>query len=86
MDEANQHNTDIEEDPVKESQFDGGSFYFTSANAPTVTSTGTFDSSGNFSMSVLNQTSPTALIYGGGYSNQREMHLEDVMPIQFPFG
>lgn len=85
-DKATEHNTDIEVDPIKEQHFEGGSFYFSSASAPTVTSTGTFDSSGEFAMAMLNNTTPTALVYGGHYANQREILLQDLMVVQFPFG
>ena len=38
-------------------------------------------------MSVLNRTSPVLLVHGGNYVNTgKELKLESVFPLQFPFG
>eukprot|EP00956_Cyclotella_meneghiniana_P043420 scaffold269642_cov156-Cyclotella_meneghiniana.AAC.1 len=35
---------------------------------------------------MLDNTAPTMLMYGGSYLKSHEIDLEDVLPIQFPFG
>ena len=85
-DEENDNNTDISQDPDVENQYQGGTFTFTSSNDPTENS-GVFPNSAEFASALMNQSSPLLLVRGGGYVNaSKELKLENVFPIQFPFG
>ena len=40
-----------------------------------------------FSLDMMNRTSPMILVYGGNHINAGHgLKLENVMPVQFPFG
>jgi hypothetical protein len=80
-----QNNVDDEVDAKIEEQFDGGTYYFSSANAPS-SDTGVHDTRLKFTKSLLNRTPPTLLAYGGDYKSGRGLLLEDVLPTAFPFG
>ena len=72
-------------DAKVEEQFDGGTYYFSSANAPS-SDTGVHDTHLKFTKSLLNRSPPTLLAYGGEYKSGRGLLLEDVLPTAFPFG
>ena len=82
----NAHNTDETMNPAVENRFEGGTYTFTSGLDPSADS-GLHADSTQFALSMLNRTAPLLLVYGGNYVNAgRELKLENVMPIQFPFG
>ena len=45
-----------------------------------------FDNTEDFVEAMLTSTAPTMLMYGGNYLRGHEINLEDMFPIQFPFG
>jgi hypothetical protein len=83
-DPANDNNTDEDEDGV-EPHFEGATFHFTSGNEPDE-QTGVYGSAQNFIQAMLDKTMPTLLVKGSNYSNLQELLLENVCPVQFPFG
>ena len=85
-DPDNSNNTNMETDADGgDCTFEGGSFYFSSTDDPNE-STGVFDSTKTFVRAILNDEVPTLFVYGGNYTKKRELKLEDVCPIRFPFG
>ena len=67
-------------------EFGGGTHTFTSAHDPTE-NTGVYKDTAEFTIAIMNRTSPMLLGYGGNYvSSARERKLEWVFPIKFPFG
>ena len=76
---------DFELDKETESQFDGGTYYFSSANTSTQ-DTGVFGTELKFTKSLLERTPPTLLAYGGDYKGGRDLRLEDIIPTAFPWG
>ncbi|KAL7451819.1 hypothetical protein ACHAWC_004215 [Mediolabrus comicus] len=84
-DEDTPNNTDQEHDPHVEKEFAGASFHFTSAHEPQ-DDTGVYESNQKFVKAMLDRTMPTLLVNGGNYADLRELRLEDVCPLQFPFG
>ena len=80
-----QNNVDDEVDAKIEEQFESGTYYFSSANAPS-SDTGVHDTHLKFTKSLLNRTPPTLLAYGGEYKSGRGLLLENVLPTAFPFG
>ena len=77
---------DESRDPGTENVFQGGAFTFTSSHDPSE-SAGVFKDSTAFTVAMLNQVSPIALVSGGRYiSSGKELRLEDIFPLAFPFG
>ena len=79
------NDVDDEVDKDTEKQFDGGTYYFSSANAPS-SDTGVYDTQVKFTQSLQNSTPPQLLVYGGDYKSGHGLRLEDVIPTAFPFG
>ena len=85
-DEENNSNTDTSQNKRVENEFGGGTFTFTSSQDPTE-NTGVYRDNTEFTLAVLNRTTPMMLAYGEKYVNSgKELCLESVFPIQFPFG
>ena len=84
-DEDTPNNTDQEHDPHVEKEFAGASFHFTSTHEPQ-DDTGVYETNQKFVKAMLDRTMPTLLVNGGNYADLRELRLEDVCPLQFPFG
>ena len=79
------NDVDNEVDKETEGKFDGGTYYFSSANDPT-RDTGVHDTRVKFTRSLLNSTPPKLLVYGGDYKGGRDLKLEDIIPTAFPWG
>src|SRR6056300_2106884 len=79
------NNTDEEHDPELEKEFAGASFHFTSNNEPQE-DTGVYETNQQFVKAMLDRTMPTLLVNGGNYTDLRELLLENIAPMQFPFG
>jgi len=79
------NDVDDEVDKDTEKQFDGGTYYFSSANAPS-SDTGVYDTRLKFTQSLLNSAPPQLLVYGGDYKGGRGLLLENVIPTAFPWG
>jgi hypothetical protein len=85
-DDANENNTDISQNPDVEGEYQGSTFTYTSSSDPTENAS-TFSNSSNFASAMINQSSPLLLVRGGNYVNANtELKLENVFPIQFPWG
>ena len=73
--EATKQNTDESQHPVVEDQFGGSAYTFTSSQDPTENN-GIYRDKQEFTMAVLNRTSPQLLLHGGKYVNTgRELKL-----------
>ena len=83
--EDKKNNEDTEMNPTVEKQFDGGTYYFSSAHSPSE-DTGTCTTQAEFTKTLLNRAPPTLLVSGGAYKSGRDLLLEDIMPMAFPFG
>lgn len=84
-DPETEHNTDIEQNPELEKTWAGATFHFSSSHDPQE-DVGVFESSQKFAKAMLDKTSPTLLVSGGNYANLREVLLENVAVLQFPYG
>ena len=86
-DPETEHNTDIESDPDVEKKYNGAVFYFTSPGEPTK-ETSIYSSTKRLALALLEKrAAPKLVVQGGDYApHKRVAKLENVMPIQFPFG
>ena len=86
-DPETEHNTDIEGDPDVEKRMEGAVFYFTSSGEPTK-DTAIYSSTKRLALALLEKrAAPKLVVQGGEYaSHQASSRLENVLPIQFPFG
>jgi len=84
-DTPNENNTDEPINESVENRFQGGTYYFSTAQEPT-DRTSVFDDSKAFAMALLNCTSPTMLTIGGEYAKAKDLDIEDVLPFAFPYG
>ena len=84
-DPSTDHNTDEEHDSSKETTFEGATFHFTSNHDPD-NDTSVHETNHNLVMAMLKNTMPTLLVHGGDYANLKELLLENVCAVQFPFG
>ena len=85
MDEETKNNTDEEQDATIERSFAGATFHFASSHEPQE-DTGVYENNQKFVKAMLDRTIPTLLVNGSNYANLRELRLENVCPLQFPFG
>eukprot|EP00986_Skeletonema_menzelii_P013820 scaffold8448_cov188-Skeletonema_menzelii.AAC.1 len=85
VDEETNNNTDQEQNPKVEESFAGASFHFTSTHEPH-DDTGVHETNQKFVKAMIERTMPTLLVSGGSFANLRELLLENVAPLQFPFG
>ena len=76
---------DNEVDRKVEGQFDGGTYYFLSAYAPS-SDRGVHGTQLKFAKSIIERTPPTLLAYGGDYVGGQSLKLENVIPTAFPWG
>ena len=85
IDEETNNNTDQEQNPSVEEKFAGASFHFTSTHEPQE-DTGVHETNQKFVKAMLERTMPTLLVSGRNYANLTELALENIAPLQFPFG
>jgi hypothetical protein len=86
QDQENLNNTDESVDESVELKFGQKKFFFSSGSQNPTEDASVFDNSAEFLQSILENNTPTMLMYGGNYVKGHEMRLEDAFPIQFPFG
>ena len=79
------HNTDEPQDEELEQKFEGGRFFFPDACEPTQEA-GAFSDEHAFAQAMLQGTMPTLLFNGGNYASIRDLNIEDISPVCFPFG
>ena len=85
-DDDTENNTDESVDNALECRLEGKTYYFSDESHNPSKNTSVFDATKQFVKSMLENSTPTMLMYGGSYLKSHEVHLEDVFPIQFPFG
>jgi len=85
VDENTTNNTDQEQNPRVEESFAGTTFHFTSSHEPQE-DTGIFESNQKFVKAMLDKTMPTLLVNGSNYATLKELQLENICPLQFPWG
>ena len=83
--EATKNNIDTSTNQETEERYEGARYYFPSAYEPNE-DTGTHDSQQKFAQSIMNNTAPTLLFHGGNYGDSRIVPIENIFPLQFPFG
>lgn len=84
-DKDSTNNTDTPVNEEKESSFEGGTYYFSSAQDPSHR-TACYDTEEKFALAMLNSSTPTLLAIGGQYAKSHEINVEDVLPFAFPYG
>ena len=84
-DQETTNNTDVEMNPTVERTFEGGTYFFSTAQDPSE-NTSVYGTSNRFALALLNRSAPTLLPIGGKYANMKELKVEDVLPFAFPFG
>ena len=89
-DRESKHNTDEpspdENGQKREETFEEGTCYFPTAGDPD-SNTNVYKTSQEFAVSLLqNRSAPTMIASGGNYASHSEVLLENVRPIQFPYG
>jgi hypothetical protein len=82
---ATANNTDQEADAAVESTSEGTSYYFPSPHQPNP-ETGNSNSQEEFARSMMSGTSPTLLFSPGDYENERNVPIESIFPLVFPYG
>ena len=84
-DDGVDNNTDTAMNPEVERTFEGGTYYYSTAQdaAPGVC---VYPDEKQFAIAMLNQSSPTLLAIGGNYARMKELRVEDVLPFAFPYG
>ena len=86
QEDDNENSTDDPVDPTLECQIQGKTYYFSSEAQNPTQDNSVFDNTEDFVEAMLTSTAPTMLMYGGNYLRGHEINLEDMFPIQFPFG
>jgi YHS domain-containing protein len=84
--EDKQNNTDESEDPTIECRIEGKTYYFSNVDQRPNNESSVYDHNQQFLHAMLDNNAPVMLMYGGSYLKSHEINLEDVFPIQFPFG
>ncbi len=65
--------------------YEGGTYYFSSAQDPSET-TSVYGSSERFALAMFQCSTPTLLANGGTYDNVNDVPIENILPFAFPFG
>ncbi len=84
-DQETNNNTDESVNVNMETNIESGTYFFPSAQEPSDT-TSVYSSSDKFAPAMFQHSAPTLLAYGGTYANIKEMNIENILPIAFPFG
>jgi ribosomal protein L11 len=79
------NNTDDPLDKAVESNYEGGTYYFSSAQDPSQ-HTSVYGSSDIFALAMFQRSAPTLLAYGGTYAKNADMKIENILPFAFLFG
>jgi hypothetical protein len=79
------NNTEDEEDADVEGTVEGSRYYFPSAHEPNQ-DFATFDTQAEFARSMMHETTLTLLFYPGNYESDRDIPIEDMFPLVFPYG
>jgi hypothetical protein len=84
-DKETTNNTNYSFDKTVETMYEGGTYYFSSAQDPSET-TSVYGSSERFALAMFQHSAPTLLAYGGTYANVNDIPIENILPFAFPFG
>ena len=84
-DKETNNNTDESINVNVETNIESGTYFFSSAQEPSDT-TSVYGSSDKFALAMFQHSAPTLLAYGGTFVNIKEMNIENILPIAFPFG
>jgi hypothetical protein len=79
------NNTDKSADKTVEINYEGGTYYFSSAQDPSQ-HISVYGSSDIFALAMFQRSAPTLLAYGGTYAKNADMEIENILPFAFPFG
>ena len=84
-DNPTKNNTDDPFDKTVESDYEGGTYYFSSAQDPSQ-HTSVYGSSDIFALAMFQRSAPTLLAYGGTYAKNADLKIENILPFASPFG
>jgi hypothetical protein len=84
-DNPTKNNTDDPSDKTLEANYEGGTYYFSTAQDPSQ-HTSVYGSSDIFALAMFQRSAPTLLAYGGTYAKNADMKIENILPFAFPFG
>jgi hypothetical protein len=79
------NNTDDPVDKTVEANYEGRTYYFSTAQDPSQ-HTSVYRPSDIFALAMFQQSAPTLLAYGGTYAKNADMKIENILPFAFPFG
>jgi hypothetical protein len=68
-----------------ETNIESGTYYFSSVIEPSE-NTSMYGSSDKFTLAMFQRSALTLLAYSGTYANLKEMNIENILPLAFPFG
>jgi hypothetical protein len=83
-DKETTNNTDYSFDKTVEPMYEGGTYYFSSAQDPSET-TSVYGFSERFALAMFQRSAPTLLAYGGTYANVNDVPIEKYSTICFSF-
>jgi hypothetical protein len=84
-DNPTKNNTDDPCDTALETNYEGGTYFFSCAQDPSQ-HTSVYGSSDTFALALFQRSAPTLLAYGGTYAKNTDMKIENILPFAFPFG
>jgi hypothetical protein len=84
-DRETNNKTDFSIDKNVESSYEGGTYYFSSAQDPSV-ATSVYWSPERFALAIFQPSAPTLLAYGGTYANITDVPIANILPFAFLFG
>jgi hypothetical protein len=79
------NNTDKSADKTVETNYEGGTCYFSSAQDPSQ-HTSLYGFSDIFALAMFQLSAPTLLAYSGTYAKNADMKIENILPFAFLFG
>ncbi len=82
---STKNNTDKPADKTVEANYEGGTYYFSTAQDP-LQHTSVYGSSDIFALAMFQCSASTLLAYGGTYAKNAHMKIENLLPFAFPFG
>jgi hypothetical protein len=84
-DKETTNNTNNSVDKNVETMYEGGTYYFSSAQDSSET-TSVHGSSKRFALAMFQRSAPTLLAYGRTYANVTDVPIENILPFAFSFG
>jgi hypothetical protein len=84
-DEPTRNNTDDPSDKIVEANYEGRTYHFSTAQEPSE-HTSVYGSSDVFALAMFQRSAPSLLAYGGTYTKNADMKIENILPFAFLFG